>query len=163
MSNSPIAPQVEGPLTQTRLSLNNAIAAGKDCVIPHQTKLNETQILLDDAASLQSTANGFNEVVCNFNAKRNHKFYDQLVETNSSLESALGAFTDFTKTINSTRSSTIKDVLKSATTILPSVVFWLFEYLKPEIIKPIITPKVIIDPLTTESWKIYQSLLGSSC
>lgn len=163
MSNSPIAPQVEGPLTQTRLSLNNAIAAGKDCVIPHQTKLNETQILLDDAASLQSTANGFNEVVCNFNAKRNHKFYDQLVETNSSLESALGAFTDFTKTINSTRSSTIKDVLKSATTILPSVVFWLFEYLKPEIIKPIITPKVIIDPHTTESWKIYQSLLGSSC
>lgn len=164
MSNSPIIPQVEGPLTQTRLSLNNAIAGAKDCIVPHQTKLNETQILLEDASSLQSAANRFNEAVCNFNAKRNHKFLDQLVETNNSLESALGAFTDYTKAVNSTRSSTIKSVLKSSTTFLPTIVFWLFECLKPEIIKPIIVkPKVIIDPLATESWKIFQSLLDSSC
>ncbi|EAY22626.1 hypothetical protein TVAG_475540 [Trichomonas vaginalis G3] len=161
MTNTSIVPSVEGPLKQTRLVLNNAILAAKDCFTPHRTKLGESQILIDNAIALQSSANRFNESIVNFNAKHNQKLYDQLVETNNALESTLSAFTDYSQAVNSTRSSTIKTVLLNAASYLPGIVYWLFESLKPEI-KPIIKPEVVIDPLLSETWKIYQSLLSNS-
>ncbi|EAY09917.1 hypothetical protein TVAG_481910 [Trichomonas vaginalis G3] len=157
-----MVPSVEGPLKQTKLVLNNAIAAAKDCFTPHRTKLGESQILIDNAIALQSSANRFNESICNFNAKRNNKFFEQLVETNNALESTLGSFTDYAAAVNSTRSSRIKSILRLSTTFIPAAIYWLFQSLKPEV-KQIIIPKSVIDPLLEESFKIYQSLLDSSC
>lgn len=129
-ASSPNFTNVEVPLKQTQTTINNAIISGKDCIFTSQTKQSESQILIENAVALQSTANTFNESVSNLNMKRNHKLHEQLIETNNTLESTLSTFTDYSKTVSSNRSSTIKSILNGATSILPGIVFYVFDWVR---------------------------------
>ena len=118
---------LESPLNQTKSTLKTAISGAKSCLVPHQTKLNESQILIDDASQLQTQAHHFEERLFNFNALRNSKHIEQLTESNNELEDTLSLVNDYVQICTSTRSSMIKSILKGAAPLLPPIIFALYE------------------------------------
>ena len=125
--NEHIDHNLESPLNQTKSTLKHAISDAKSCLIPHQTKLNESQILLDDASQLQTEAHSFEEGLFNFNARRNSKHIEQLTESNNELEDTLSLVNDFVQICTSTQSSMIKTILKGGAPLLPPIIFVLYE------------------------------------
>ena len=153
------------PINQTKSKLSGAISAAKDCIVPHQTKLNESQILLDDASKIQCAANAFEERLFNFNQMRTTKTIDQLSETNSQLEDTLAQFSDFTNALISTKSSAVKTFVTAISPMLPSIIFSIYENFQPEPEpEPIEEEQNDEETLTEEELlDYYQSMCGMAC
>lgn len=119
------------PMRQTKAKVLGAISSARACIVPHQTKLNESQILIENASQLQSAANAFEEELFNFNEKRSTKVIDQLCDTNAALEETLSAFCDYTNALTSTKSSTVKTVVTAISPLLPPLIYAFYESMKP--------------------------------
>ena len=155
------------PINQTKTKLSTAISSAKGCIVPHQTKLNESNILLNDASQIQCAANAFEERLFNFNELRSTKVIDQLSETNTQLEDTLSLFTDFSNALVSTKSSAVKTLITVLSPMLPSIIFSIYEnFQQPsnDIEETDFEEEDVEERLNEDQlMDYYQSMCGMSC